>query len=357
MQHSPGSPTSSPEGTTETSVLVSLRELVSLEDERLAEEEEARRRAEAEAERERRDALEQAQAAEEARRLAEEQARVARARAQAEQEARLAAIAQAELERARVEARAVAAQAARETELAHERALAERANEQQKTRLKLWGVGVLLAAVLGAGGLGIMAMMPSETTEDPRIAQLEREQAELLKDRLAALDALHERLKEKVGAYEGRSVDFDEAHRAVVAARVALEEAGPNDERLDVYDAALDDLATEVGRAHRLTRLSTLRRAHETLAEKVNATRRPTKAVTEAARAADARRKRVDATEPLERDLEAYDAALQKLALALADQPKPGSYAGRVPNDANEVSAEPACTDYHDPLCARLTRD
>lgn len=341
---------------TETSVIVSLRELVSLEDERIAEEEEARQRARAQAAEARKHAIEQAEVAEEARRLAEEEARLARAKQQAEEQARLAAIAGAELERARVEAQAVAAQAARDTELAHERALARHENERQKTRLKLWGVGVLLAAVLGAGGLGLMALMPTETADDPRIAQLERAQAELLRDRRAALDALHDRLEDKLGRYEG--ADMDAANRAAIAARDALDQDGATDAELDTYEAALDDLATEVGRAHRLAVYSTLRATHDALAEKVEATRRPTPALGKAAKAAETKRDDVDAAEPVERDLEAYDAALEQLALAVAEQPKPEPYAGRAAGTRGESeTTEPVCTDYHDPLCARLTRD
>jgi colicin import membrane protein len=341
---------------TETSVLVSLRELVSLEDERLAEEEEARRRAEAEAERARKDAIEQARAAEEARRLAEEEARVQRAREQAEEEARLAAIAQAELERARVEAQAVAAQAARDTELAHERALAQHDNERQKTRLKLWGLGVLFAALVGAGGVGMMALYPTDTPEDPRIAQLEREQQELLKDRLSALDALHQRLEDKLEAYEG--ADLDAVHREVLSARAALDGEGLSDERLAGYESALDRLATEVGRAHRLARLSTLSELHDGLAVQVERLRRTTPTLKKAAKLAEKSRAGVDAADPVDRDLEAFDAALKKLARALADEPRVGGPRG--PSSASGTSGDtgpstPPC-DFHDPLCGSLTR-
>lgn len=343
---------------TETSVLVSLRELVSLEDERLAEEEEARQRAHAEAEQARKSAVEQAKLAEQERRLAEEEARVARARQEAEEQARLAAIAQGELERARIEARAVAAQAARDTELAHERVLAQHQSERDKTRLKVWGIGVLLAAVLGAGGLGVMALMPADTTEDPRIAQLEREQAELLKDRRAALDALRDRLEDRLGAFDGEGEALQAAHRAAVAARTALDTEGPTDAGLDAYEASLDELATEVGRAHRRAVHATLLAAHDTLDEKVEATRRPTPALTKAAKAAEASRRGVDPSEPVERDLEAYDAALEKLAVALNEQPKAGPYTGRVAGTKGESKKEePVCMSYHDPLCARLTPD
>ena len=96
---------------------------------------------------------------------------------------------------------------------------------------------------------------------------------------------------------------------------------------------------------------------HDELAAKADATRRPTTALKKATKAAEAGRKGVDAVEPMEQELDRYDASLRQLAVAFADQPKAGPHVGRPTESTAATSEEPVCTDYHDPLCARLTRD
>jgi colicin import membrane protein len=344
-------------GPTETSVLISLRELVALEDERLQEEEEARQAAEQAAEQARREAIEQARAAEEARRLAEEEERRARAQQHAEEEARLAAIAQAELERARIEAEAQAAQAARQTELEHQRALAHHDQERQKARLKMWGVGVVLAAVLGAGAIGTFAFYPTDTTTDPRIAQLEAERQDLLRERLAALDGLRSRLDEKIAALEEPGAALDRAKSSVAEAREAIDSASLSDGDIERYHEALEQLATAIGRAHRAARLDKLNQLHDELDARVERMRHPSSALKKARKVAASRRKAVDAAEPVGRDLDAYDDALDRLALALGDEPS-GSIGRPGPRPSTGATGDtgdtgPVC-DFHDPLCARL---
>lgn len=134
----------------ESSVIVSLRELMTLEDERVADEAAARAAAEA-AERDRRLAAERARREAERRRLQEEEdARRAEELRRREDEARLEAVRVAELERAR----RAREHEARMAELAVARAQEEHGallrRSQSTRRLKLAMVGNAAALLLGA---------------------------------------------------------------------------------------------------------------------------------------------------------------------------------------------------------------
>lgn len=139
----------------ESSVLFSLKQLMSLEKQRLREEEEAVRQR-ALAEQEARRALERRARAEEAARLRAEEERIRREEEQAREEAaRLEGIRVAAVEKARIEAEQRARIEAMEKQQEHERRLAALAGDAQKRRLKQLVTGgsalfvVVLAATLG----------------------------------------------------------------------------------------------------------------------------------------------------------------------------------------------------------------
>jgi colicin import membrane protein len=341
--------------TNETSVLISLRELVALEDERVHEEEQQRagamRQAEAAAERARLEAAE----AERARHEAEQAHRATIAQQQAEHRARLDALKIAEIEKARIEARAAAQQAAVQAQQIHERELAAHDVIRRSSHMKMMGLGVAFAAVLGAGTLGFWALRPAPATEDPRIAQLESQQQQLLRDRLVALDAFGGRLSNSQAKLDKTPSDVTSANAAVARTRAAVDSDGLGDARLDAYDEALRRYADELGHAHRATRLRALSAVHDKLVSRVDKMRHVKTNLKAAVKQTEARRRAVDPAEPADDALEAYDRALEKLGLMLADAP---AIAG-LPRPATSATTTTTTgttkvCDYHDPLCDRL---
>ena len=129
----------------ESSVLFSLKELMSLEEDRIKQEEDARRRAE--------DAALQAKQAEENRARAEEEARLRAAdekrRAEdfrtREEQARVDAIKHGELERARLEAENRARMETLARQQAHEKEIHALSQDKSKKNLKL-----IIGLVVGA---------------------------------------------------------------------------------------------------------------------------------------------------------------------------------------------------------------
>lgn len=143
----------------ESSVLFSLRELRSIEEERIAEEEAARRRAEEERRRAAEEAERRAREEEDARRRAVEEAE-RRGREEIEQRTREERLRMEEAERrARVEAQANLEQ----QRLAHEMEL--RAIEVRRKRpTALIAVATIL--LLAVGGLGVLVYKKSQETEE-----------------------------------------------------------------------------------------------------------------------------------------------------------------------------------------------
>ncbi len=135
----------------ESSVLFSLKELMSLEEDRIKQEEDARRRAE--------DAALQAKQAEENRARAEEEARLRAAdekrRAEdfrtREEQARVDAIKHGELERARLEAENRARMETLARQQAHEKEIHALSQDKSKKNLKLI-IGLVVGALFVVGG-------------------------------------------------------------------------------------------------------------------------------------------------------------------------------------------------------------
>lgn len=165
----------------DSSVLFSLQELMTLEKDRVSEEEELERRAEEAMLRERR--------ADEARRLAEEEARLRDAEERRrrdelrlrEEHARLDAIRQAEVERARLETESAGRLEQLRRHQAHEKELAALHQDRGKKRLRLFAlatVGLLVAALIG-GGVVIKGQLDRQHALEGQLASLEGDRASL----------------------------------------------------------------------------------------------------------------------------------------------------------------------------------
>jgi colicin import membrane protein len=165
----------------ESSVLFSLKELMSLEENRIKEEEQERdRRSRAEAERRAREEAER-RSAEEARLRAEEEARRADEQRKREEATRLEAIRHGEIEKAKAEAEHQARMQQLAAQQAHEQQLAALNQDQGKKRLKLI-VGVVTAVlVIGIVG-GAVAWKKADDqrrmTEAANLANQQRMEAE-----------------------------------------------------------------------------------------------------------------------------------------------------------------------------------
>src|SRR5262245_58704150 len=138
----------------ESSVLFSLKELMSLEEDRIRSEEAERSAAAAAAEKARLDAERAAREAEEARIRAEEDRRRTEESRSREEAARLEAIRVAEIEKARVDAEQRARLAAMEAQQQHERSLAAIKQDESKKKLRnmlMYG-GIAVVVLGGLGG-------------------------------------------------------------------------------------------------------------------------------------------------------------------------------------------------------------
>lgn len=209
----------------ESSVLFSLKQLQSLEETRVREEEEAAKAR----------ALAEKRAAEEAeRRIAEELSAKKRieaeraAREEAErraEEARIEAIRVAAVERAKAEAEVAARVEAMRIAEEHERALAALGADQQKQRLgRAVKLGVAGSIVVFAAALGLYFGKIKPEAE----ARLRAQQADI-----AATDEEAERLRKEVAQRDAR---IREAERALAAANEQSAKSrapteGPKDEK------------------------------------------------------------------------------------------------------------------------------
>jgi colicin import membrane protein len=191
--------------TQESSVQFSLNQLMSLEQQRIREEDEARRDAIEAAQLARLDAERKAQAEQEERIRAEESRRRAEEAARREESARHEAIRLAGVEKARIEAEQRARIAILEQEQKHERELLALGQDAQKRRLQRTLIigGALAFALLGGGsGLYFGKIQPeAEHARRDQLAEIARSEAELsiandsydraVRDAEAALSALH----------------------------------------------------------------------------------------------------------------------------------------------------------------------
>ena len=138
----------------ESSVLFSLKELMTIEEDRIKTEETDRQAAAAEAERARLEAERLAREAEEARKAAEEQRRLQEEQRVREEAARLEAIQQGEIAKVKQEAQSRAQMEAMTAQQEHERKLAALTQDKTKKNLRnaLIGGGLLVLIVGGIAG-------------------------------------------------------------------------------------------------------------------------------------------------------------------------------------------------------------
>jgi colicin import membrane protein len=164
----------------ESSVLFSLKELMSLEEDRIRGEEEQKAAAAAAAEKARLEAEKIAREAEEARIRAEEERRRTDEQRSREETARLEAIRIAEVEKARLETEQKARLDAMTAQQSHERSLAALKHDESKKSLrKMLIYGAVAVVILGGGGtfLGVRSYQESQ-----RLAAAERQEKERLEE-------------------------------------------------------------------------------------------------------------------------------------------------------------------------------
>jgi colicin import membrane protein len=141
----------------ESSVLFSLKELMSLEEDRIKSEEAEKAASAAAAEKARQDAERAAREAEEARIRAEEERRRMEELRSREEAARLEAIRQAEVEKARVEAEQRARLEAMAAQQQHERSLELMKNDESKKKLRKTLLAIAIAVPVIGVGVGYFA--------------------------------------------------------------------------------------------------------------------------------------------------------------------------------------------------------
>jgi colicin import membrane protein len=206
----------------DSSVLFSLKELMSLEEDRIRGEEDARQRA-AQAElQSRQDAERRVREEEEARIRTEEERRRSEEQRQREEVARLDAIRHGEVEKARLDAENAARLDAMRAQQDHERQLTALKENTGKKRLAMIasGTGVILFLALVGGGLALKNQSDAADREKARHAQELAEQK-------AQVDKLSRELQEQsnnIASLEG-AVQNAKDDAARKAAQIALNEA------------------------------------------------------------------------------------------------------------------------------------
>ena len=171
----------------ESSVLFSLKELMTLEEDRIKTEEAEKAAAVAAEEQARAAAEQQAREEEEARIAAEEERRRQDESRQREEAAKLEAIRQAEVEKARLDAEQQARMAAMQAQQEQERALAAIHQDEGKKKLRNYLIGGGIAAfvlVAAIGGIGYSNYVKAE--EDRQAAAAEQA---ALQEKLAKMEA------------------------------------------------------------------------------------------------------------------------------------------------------------------------
>jgi colicin import membrane protein len=187
----------------ESSVLFSLKELMSLEEDRIKQEEDSKRRAEEDAARARADADRRAREEEEARlHAADEKRRVEEQRGREEQ-AKLDAIRHAEVERARLEAENAARMEQMKHQQSHERQLAELSQDKHKKRLTwmIVAAGVVLIIGVVGGGVFINGQINKQKALEAQLNSLNSDKEELdRKLRSATTPEEREKLEQEIAA-------------------------------------------------------------------------------------------------------------------------------------------------------------
>jgi colicin import membrane protein len=187
----------------ESSVLFSLKELMTIEEDRIKQEEGDRAKAHEEAERARLVAERRAREAEDARRRAEEQRRMQEELRQKEEATRLDAIRHAEIETARTAQEQKARMEAMTVQQAHERQLAALKQDEKTQRMGKWLVAAAVIGVLVVGGGGFAwyrydqeqkRILAAEQAEKRRIEEEKERKDKELQAKLAEIDDLSSRL-------------------------------------------------------------------------------------------------------------------------------------------------------------------
>lgn len=204
----------------ESSVLFSLKELMSLEEDRIKQEEDDRKRKEQAEQQARLDAERRAREAEEARMRAEEERRRQEEQRGREEQARLEAIRHAEIEKARHEAEQQARLRAMQQQQDHERQVLALSQDKHKKKLTYIAVGI--GAVLVFGGIGGGYAFYSSAQEAKRIQALKdeeiRQKEQQLSKLMAELKAQNDAVAEAQAAAANAKSD---AERAAAQAKLA----------------------------------------------------------------------------------------------------------------------------------------
>ncbi|MFO0758245.1 MAG: hypothetical protein U0359_17250 [Byssovorax sp.] len=217
----------------ESSVLFSLKELMSLEEDRIRNEESEKAAAVAAAEKARLDAERAAREAEESRIRAEEERRRAEEQRAREEAARHEAIRIAEVERARVEAEQKARMEALAAQQQHERSLAALKHDESKKKLRNMLIGGGIFVVLAGTAIGYAVVDNNRKAEAQRLAleaqareaaenakKLEQQQ----KEQQAKIDSLMTQLSS--ASDEATRLKLQQQIKAEQAAKEALSKPG-----------------------------------------------------------------------------------------------------------------------------------
>lgn len=204
----------------ESSVLFSLKELMSLEEDRIKQEDDDRRRREEAEQQARLDAERRARDAEEARMRAEEDRRRAEEQRQREESTRLDAIRHGEVERARAEAENQARLAAMRQQQEHEQKLTALTQDKKKKQLVYIAVGIgatLILALVGGGFALKSNMDEAARVQAAKDAEIKEKEGQLTK-LMAELKAQNEAV---AAAQAEASSAKTEAERQAAQAKLA----------------------------------------------------------------------------------------------------------------------------------------
>jgi colicin import membrane protein len=199
----------------ESSVLFSLKELMSLEEDRIKQEADNRKRKEASELQARADAERRAREAEEARVAAEGERRRQEDQRQREEQARVEAIRQAEAERVHANAESEARLRETQQKQEHERKLAALSQDKKKKQLTYISVGIGTLLIAGAVGAAVVY----KESEHRRLALLEEQ------------NRTNKALAEQKEAIVKLQNDLDNATKAVAVAEENARKATSDDER------------------------------------------------------------------------------------------------------------------------------
>jgi colicin import membrane protein len=204
----------------ESSVLFSLKELMSLEEDRIRQEDDERKRKEQAELQARLDTERRAREAEEARMNADEERRRQDEQRTREEHARIDAIRQGEVEKARHDAEAQARLRAMQQTQEHERQLTVLKQDKKKKQLTFVVIGIAALMILGAGGGGYAFWASAkeqariQAFKDKEIAEQKQQLDTLMSQLKAQNDAVAQAQAEAASAHS-------DADRAAAQAKLA----------------------------------------------------------------------------------------------------------------------------------------